>query len=58
MVTTPVISTDLALALARAVVGLIVAAHGAQKAFGFWGGSGLSGWIQAMTRMGLRPPTL
>lgn len=58
MVSTPVISTDLALALARAVVGLIVAAHGAQKALGVWGGPGLPGWIQAMARMGLRAPTV
>jgi putative oxidoreductase len=54
---TPAISSDLAFALVRAVVGLIVAAHGAQKAFGVWGGPGLAGWIQAMKRMGLRPPT-
>jgi putative oxidoreductase len=53
-----VISTDLALAVARAVVGLIVAAHGAQKAFGVWGGPGLAGWTQAMVRMGLRGPTV
>jgi len=57
MVTTPVISTDLALALVRAVVGLIVAAHGAQKVLGLWGGPGLPGWVQAMARMGIRPPT-
>ncbi len=55
---TPAISTDLALVLARAVVGLVVAAHGAQKAFGAWGGPGLSAWTQGMARMGLRPPTL
>jgi putative oxidoreductase len=58
MISTPVISPDLALALARAAAGLIVAAHGAQKAFGVWGGPGFSGWTQAMGRMGLRPPTL
>jgi putative oxidoreductase len=52
---TPVISTDLALALARAVVGLVVVAHGAQKVFGAWGGPGITGWTQAMTRMGMRP---
>ena len=57
MVTTPVISTDLALAAVRAVVGLVVAAHGTQKVFGVWGGTGLRGWIQAMGRMGIRPPT-
>jgi len=58
MPTPPVTASDLALALIRAVVGLIVAAHGAQKAFGVWGGPGLSGWIQAMKRMGLRPPAI
>lgn len=52
---TPVISTDLAFALARAVVGLVVAAHGAQKVFGVWGGPGLDGWKAGMTRMGMRP---
>src|SRR5256712_1793910 len=51
-----VISTDLALALARAVVGLVLAAHGAQKVLGVWGGPGLAGWTQGMTRMGMRPP--
>jgi putative oxidoreductase len=50
------ISTDLALALARAVVGLVIAAHGAQKVLGVWGGPGLTGWTQGMTRMGMRPP--
>jgi putative oxidoreductase len=58
MLSTPVISPDLALALVRAAAGLIVAAHGAQKAFGVWGGPGFSGWTQAMGRMGLRSPTL
>jgi putative oxidoreductase len=52
---TSVISTDLALALVRAVVGLVIAAHGAQKVLGVWGGPGLAGWTQGMTRMGMRP---
>ena len=39
----------------RVVVGLIVAAHGAEKLFGWWGGSGMSGWTGAMGRMRLRP---
>src|SRR5438067_13860724 len=56
MVVTPVISTDLALALARAVVGLVIAAHGAQKVLGVWGGPGLAGWTQGVTRMDMRPP--
>jgi putative oxidoreductase len=56
MIVTPVISTDLALALVRTVVGLVIAAHGAQKVLGAWGGPGLEAWTQGMTRMGMRPP--
>jgi putative oxidoreductase len=56
MVVTSVISTDLAIALVRAVVGLVIAAHGAQKVLGVWGGPGLAGWTQGITRMGMRPP--
>src|SRR2546426_12070442 len=56
MLVTSVISTDLALALVRAVVGLVIAAHGAQKVLGVWGGPGLAGWTQGVTRMGMRPP--
>ena len=56
MVVTSVISTDLALALVRIVVGLVIAAHGAQKVLGVWGGPGLAGWTQGVTRMGMRPP--
>jgi putative oxidoreductase len=55
MIITSVITTDLALALVRAVVGLVIAAHGAQKVLGVWGGPGLAGWTQGMTRMGMRP---
>lgn len=40
------------------MVGLILAAHGAQKAFGVWDGPGLLCWTQGMKGMGLRPPTL
>src|SRR6266446_7949491 len=56
MLVTSVISTDLALALVRAVVGLVIAAHGAQKVLGVWGGPGLVGWTQVITRTGMRPP--
>jgi putative oxidoreductase len=56
MVVTSVITTDLALALVRVVVGLVIAAHGAQKVLGVWGGPGLAGWTQGVTRMGMRPP--
>ena len=56
MVVTSVINTDLALALVRVVVGLVIAAHGAQKVLGVWGGPGLAGWTQGITRMGMRAP--
>ena len=55
MTVTSVITTDLAIALVRAVVGLVIAAHGAQKVLGVWGGPGLAGWTQGITRMGMRP---
>jgi putative oxidoreductase len=45
----------LGLLLLRVVIGLIVAAHGAQKLLGWWGGPGMSGWTAAMTRMRIRP---
>jgi putative oxidoreductase len=44
-----------ALLLLRFVIGLTLAAHGAQKLFGWWGGSGMTGWTGAMTRMRIRP---
>jgi putative oxidoreductase len=44
------------LLILRLIVGLILAAHGAQKLFGWWGGPGMTGWTGAMTRMRLRPP--
>jgi len=56
MIVTSVLSTDLALALVRVVVGLVIAAHGAQKVLGVWGGPGLAGWTQGVSRMGMRPP--
>lgn len=46
----------LGLLILRVVVGLIVAAHGFQKLFGWWGGSGMKGWVGAMNRMRIRPP--
>ncbi|TMC68503.1 MAG: DoxX family protein [Chloroflexi bacterium] len=55
MTGTWLISTDLALALVRVVVGFVIAAHGAQKVLGIWGGPGLAGWTQGVTRMGMRP---
>jgi putative oxidoreductase len=48
-------SIDLAILLIRLSVGLTFAAHGAQKAFGWWGGPGMTGWRGAIDRMGFRP---
>jgi putative oxidoreductase len=45
----------LGLLILRLVVGLIVAGHGLQKLFGWWGGPGMPGWIGAMNRMRIRP---
>jgi putative oxidoreductase len=49
---------DAALLILRVTVGVLVAGHGAQKIFGWFGGSGLgqfSGWLGSM---GYRPPRL
>ena len=49
---------DLSLLILQLGVGLTFAAHGAQKAFGWWGGPGLAGWEGAMQHMGFRPARL
>jgi putative oxidoreductase len=42
--------------LLRVVVGLAVAAHGAQKLFGWFGGGGLRGTAGFFGQLGFRPP--
>ena len=49
---------NLAPALLRVPVGIIFAAHGAQKLFGWFGGYGLEGTGQFMASMGLNPGVL
>lgn len=48
-------SYDLALLSVRVLVGLVLAAHGAQKLFGWSGGPGLKGFASWMASMGLKP---
>jgi putative oxidoreductase len=46
---------DIGLLLLRLVVGLTLAAHGAQKLFQWFGGYGLSGTGQFLEQLGFRP---
>ena len=49
---------DLGLLVVRVVLGLGMAAHGAQKLFGWWGGYGLQGTAGWLESQGFRPGRL
>jgi putative oxidoreductase len=49
------VMTDQGLLLARLVLGLLMAGHGAQKAFGWFGGHGLAGVAGFFESLGFRP---
>ena len=49
---------DIGFLILRVLVGLTVAAHGAQKLFGIFGGHGLSGTTQFVESLGFRPGRL
>jgi putative oxidoreductase len=49
---------DIGLLILRLVVGLSLAAHGAQKLFGWFGGYGIAGTGQFLEQLGFRPGRL
>jgi putative oxidoreductase len=51
-------SIDLGLLVLRVLVGLVVAAHGAQKLFGWFDGPGMKGFGGWMASVGLKPAWL
>ncbi len=52
------ISLSTGLLILRLVAGLTLAVHGAQKFFGWFGGSGIKGTLQMQGRLGLKPAPL
>ncbi|HEY2094544.1 MAG TPA: DoxX family protein [Thermoanaerobaculia bacterium] len=48
-------NTDTGLLIARLVLGLLMAGHGAQKLFGWFGGHGLAGVSGYFEKLGFRP---
>ncbi|TCO62759.1 DoxX family protein [Actinocrispum wychmicini] len=49
---------DAGLLVIRIVVGLVMAYHGTEKLFGWWGGEGIAGAADFFGRQGYRPPRL
>lgn len=49
---------NVALLILRVLIGLVVASHGAQKLFGWFGGPGLARWTAGVEKMGFRPHQL
>lgn len=49
---------SIGLLIARLAIGLLMAAHGAQKLFGWFGGAGLKHFGEMMSQMGYRPAIL
>jgi putative oxidoreductase len=51
-------SFDVGLLMLRVLIGLVLAAHGSQKLFGWFGGPGLKGFTGWMAAMGLKPAAI
>jgi putative oxidoreductase len=49
---------DLGLLLLRVTLGVVFIAHGLQKAFGWWGGTGLDGFKESLVEAGYQNPGL